>query len=468
VRDDRHLLERTRVLSGRHSVSAFAGAALAAACLGAIASGCGSSTSAAGTSPPPMNWTRGQTVVSIEFDDGSADQFGVRSILASHHIKGTFFINSGHLINSYHMTWQQVHRLYAEGNEIAGHTVLHQHLTALSSAEARREVCNDRSTLLRQGFAVADFAFPYGDYNAATQAIPQECGYNSARWILGVYSPSCQRASCPFAESIPPVDPYLTRTPQNILETDSLANIEGYVTQAQQHGGGWVQIVFHHICDQCDTYAVTEPVFREFIDWLAGQKNTTTATIRQVIGGPLQPAVAGPESVNLPGPNLLRNPSLEQASPQETPTGQRVLAPTGWETDSYGTNSAQWTRTTDAHSGRYAESVDVTSLTSGAAQLLSKMDLGEYAPVPTVGHTYDVSAYYKSTVPAMFYIYTRDQLGEWNWWKNSSVLPASSKWTKGAFTTPPIPAGMTGISVGLGIAQKGTLTMDDFSLSPGE
>lgn len=35
-------------------------------------------------------------------------------------MKGTFFINSGNLINSYHMTWSQVHELYAEGNEIAG------------------------------------------------------------------------------------------------------------------------------------------------------------------------------------------------------------------------------------------------------------------------------------------------------------------------------------------------------------
>jgi peptidoglycan/xylan/chitin deacetylase (PgdA/CDA1 family) len=465
VRDDRRLRERTRVLS-RRSVSALAGAALAVACLGAIASGCGSTTTAADTTnPPPMNWTRGQTVVSIEFDDGSAEQYGARSILASHKMKATFFINSGTLINSYHMTWAQVHQLYAEGNEIAGHTVLHQHLTALSAAEARREVCDDRSSLLRQGFAVADFAYPYGDYNTTVQSIPQECGYNSARWILGVYSPSCQRASCPFAESIPPVDPYLTRSPQNVLATDSLANIEGYVTQAQQHGGGWVQIVFHHICNQCDTYAVTEPVFREFIGWLAAQKNTTTATIRQVIGGPLQPAVAGPDPVNLPGSNLLHNPSLEQASVGESATGQRLLTPTGWEATSFGSNTVQWTRTTEAHSGGYAERLDVTSLTSGAARLLSKMDLGEYAPTPTVGHDYYVSAYYKSTAPVLFYIYTRDQLGEWNWWGNSHLLPRSSTWTKGAFTTQPIPAGTTGISVGLGIEQKGTLTMDDFSLS---
>src|SRR5215831_4955656 len=98
-----------------------------------------------------MSWTPGQTVVSIEFDDGSADQFPIRSILAAHNIKATFFINSGTLFNSYHMTWSQVHELFAEGNEIAGHTVLHPHLTALSTEEAKREICNDRSALLSQG-----------------------------------------------------------------------------------------------------------------------------------------------------------------------------------------------------------------------------------------------------------------------------------------------------------------------------
>ena len=74
---------------------------------------------------------------------------------------------------------------------------------------------------------------------------------------------------------------------------------------------------------------------------------------------------------------------------------------------------------------------NVTSFTSGAARLLSHQDQGEYAPTPTVGDNYDVNAYYKSTVPVLFYVYTRDQIGGWNFWTTSGFLPASSELEQG-------------------------------------
>ncbi len=441
---------------------AWIGAGLIVACLCAAPMvGCGSGSAPADAmSYPQMIWTPGQTVVSIEFDDAIAEQFGVRSILSSHKIKATFFINSGNLFTSYHMTWSQVHQLYSEGNEIAGHTVMHQHLTQLSTEEAKREICNDRTTLLNQHFPVTNFAYPYGDYNSTIKSLAQECGYDSARDVNGVRSPSCEEiASCPYAESIPPHDAYQTRTPRNILDTDTVATIEGYVTQAQQHGGGWVQLVFHHICNRCDTYAVTNSDFNEFINWLATKKNTSTATVQQVLGGPLQPAVSGPAPTNLPGPNLLHNPSLEEESQYNHGV------PAGWETTSYGTNTATFSRTTDAHSGSHAEHLEVINFRSGSARLFSRFDLGQYAPTPTAGKRYEASAYYKSTVPAQLSIYTRDQIGEWNFWTNGRPLPASSSWAQARFITPKIPTGVTGISVGLGIQQAGSVTMDDFSLS---
>ncbi|MCW3058035.1 MAG: polysaccharide deacetylase, partial [Solirubrobacterales bacterium] len=407
---------------------------------------------------PPMKSTPGQTVVSIEFDDGAADQYLARPILAAHNMKATFFINSAVDLNSYHMTWSQIHDLYSDGNEIGGHTLDHPHLVTLSADEAAREICNDRVNLLSQGFPATDFAYPYGDEGSAVRAQVQQCGYNSGRWIKGIFSPVCdEEPVCPFAESIPPAEPYKTRTPQNVLVTDSLANVERYVTQAQQHGGGWVQLVFHHICNQCDTYSTTEANFTTLLDWLATQQNTTTATVQQVIGGSVQPAVNGPAPVNLPGPDLLHNPSLEADV-----NGDSV--PDGWEAASFGTNTVTWARTTDAHSGTSAERLDMSNFQGGAARLLSRQDQGEYAPTPTVGDNYDVGSYYKSTAPVLFYIYIRNQMGEWRWWTNSGLLPASSGWRKATFTTAPIPAGTTGISVGLGIQQAGSVTVDDLAL----
>ena len=82
--------------------------------------------------------------------------------------------------------------------------------------------------------------------------IVQGCGYNSRPDVKG----SCRRAAATAAnaESIPPANPYDTRTSDNITSDMSLATIEGEVTQAQQNGGGWVQLVFHHVCTGCDLY----------------------------------------------------------------------------------------------------------------------------------------------------------------------------------------------------------------------
>src|SRR5215475_14732769 len=61
-----------------------------------------------------------------------------------------------------------------------------------------------------------------------------------------------------FAETIPPLDPYATRTPADPKQGTTLSTIEGYVTAAEQNGGGWVQLTFHHICNSCDAYSITE------------------------------------------------------------------------------------------------------------------------------------------------------------------------------------------------------------------
>jgi uncharacterized protein (DUF2267 family) len=67
------------------------------------------------------------------------------------------------------------------------------------------------------------------------------------------------------------------------------------VTAAEQHGGGWVQLVFHHLCDGCDAYSITPANFQALLDWLQPRAATGTVveTTTQVVGGPLQPPVPG-------------------------------------------------------------------------------------------------------------------------------------------------------------------------------
>jgi hypothetical protein len=77
-------------------------------------------------------------------------------------------------------------------------------------------------------------------------------------------------------------------------EGTTVATIEGYVTAAAQHGGGWVQLVFHHICNQCDAYSITALDFQALLDWLQANApaGTVVETTAQVIGGPFQPPAA--------------------------------------------------------------------------------------------------------------------------------------------------------------------------------
>jgi peptidoglycan/xylan/chitin deacetylase (PgdA/CDA1 family) len=214
------------------------------------------------------------TVVTLGFDDGDRTQYQVGPILASHGMHATFYINSGEVgSSSYYMTWSQIHDLAADGNEIAGHTLTHPNLTQLTPEEQRRQICDDRTNLLNQGFSpVVSFAYPYDKYNSTTTSIVQECGYTTGRRVGGL---DC--CGYPVAETIPPLDPFITRTPEAIGSTTSLATMESYVTQAEQSGGGWMQLVFHLVCDGCATLSINPSQLSAFLDWLEPRAASGTA-----------------------------------------------------------------------------------------------------------------------------------------------------------------------------------------------
>ena len=230
------------------------------------------------------------TVVTLQFDDGNADQYATLAVLNPHGMHATYYINSGPIGDADHMSWAQLTDLAAAGHEIAGHTVTHANLKKLKTGPARQEVCGDRVALFSHGFAPVSFAYPFGSFDAVAKQVVAACGYNSGRGVSGVNG---RRV---FAETIPPADAYATRTPANVKSGTTLATIQGYVTGAEQHGGGWVQIVIHHVCDRCDAYSITLADFTALVEWLAARAAAGTGTVVQttaeVIGGPVLPPVA--------------------------------------------------------------------------------------------------------------------------------------------------------------------------------
>jgi peptidoglycan/xylan/chitin deacetylase (PgdA/CDA1 family) len=235
-----------------------------------------------------------RTIVSLQWDDGSAHQIAVRRILRIHGFHATFFINSDRIDTPGFMTWDQVAALASDGNEIAGHTLKHQGLPHLTVPLQRHQICDDRVALFAHGFRVTSFAYPYGSLSERTERIVEACGYNSGRGVYGVLSSGCDTGDpCPAAEKIPPPDPYFTRTTEAPVQDTTLATLKEYVRVAERHHGGWVQIFFHKVCGGCDEYSTRLSILRAFFRWLEPRsaRGTVVRTVDAVIGGTVKPPV---------------------------------------------------------------------------------------------------------------------------------------------------------------------------------
>jgi peptidoglycan/xylan/chitin deacetylase (PgdA/CDA1 family) len=233
---------------------------------------------ALGLTGAPAAHATSTTVVTIQFDDGYADQFQAMEILGSLH--ATFYINSGFIGDADHLSWDDVRALEAGGNEIAGHTIFHTNVKKLKLVPATHAICDDRAAIAAEvDNDPVSFAYPFGSFNARAKGVVASCGYTSGRGVSGVTDRKV------FAETIPPLDPYATRTPPNPKQGTTLATIESYVTAAEDNGGGWVQLVFHHVCDQCDAYSITPDNLAALAAWLQprAQNGTVVMTTAQVM-----------------------------------------------------------------------------------------------------------------------------------------------------------------------------------------
>ena len=325
------------------------------------------------------------TIVSLTFDDSDEDQYtNALPALESHDMHGTFYAITGQVgVDSGSLTLPQLQTMYNAGNEIGGHTVLHPNLTQISTAEATREICDSRDTLLNWGFPVTDFAYPYSASNSTVEGIVKQCGYNSAREDGDITSPYGCVSGCPMAETIPPLDPYNIRAPQSIQDNWSLSQIEGLVTQAEDNGGGWTVLVFHHICDDaCNPYSVTPENFNALLSWLQTQ-NVSVETVAQVIGGPVQPAVNAPQVPPAPpGTNAVTNPSLATDDPYNA--GHPVLLDRQPQRERYGQLRR---RPNNAHTGSVRDRHHEL-LHERRREALIRQDLGQCAPSVVPGDSY--------------------------------------------------------------------------------
>jgi peptidoglycan/xylan/chitin deacetylase (PgdA/CDA1 family) len=410
-----------------------------------------------------------RTVVSLTFDDGDADQMAAAQVLHRYRLPATFYIITGAVGTPGYMTLPDLRQLAADGNEIGGHTVSHLRLTALTTAEARRQVCESRSILARWGYRAISFAYPGGASSLRTAAIVRDCGYTSGRGVVGLRAPGCP--GCAAVESIPPRHPWQLRTAGEVDSSWTLRDLQRTVIAAEGRGG-WLPLVFHHVCagSRCGGLAVRATVLDDFSRWLAQRQRLGTAvrTVGQVIGGPVRPTPSAAQAA----PHAIVNPSLESAaasgvvSPSlETTSAAPATIPRCWMAGGYGRNTVRWQRTTDSHGGRWGQRLTITGYHSGDAKLLPQFDLGQCSLPVRPGQSVTLGTWYQSTAQTQYSVYYRTWSGRWAYWMSSPYFPASPGWAHAQWATPPAPAGATGLSFGLALFSNGSLTTDSYSLA---
>lgn len=252
-----------------------------------------------------------RVVVTFGFDDGDLNQYTLayQRALEPHGMRGTFYINTENLASGPgFMTWAELADMGQNGQDIGGHTQHHIDLTSSSYSQQQKinEVCDDRQALVDHGFAATSFAYPFGAHDANAEAIVEACGYTDARRTGGI-----PLNGAPYAETIPPQDRYVTITwtaPTPTTSPIQLSDMKNAVNNAAANGGGWVQIVIHHVCSQThepENYGTCMGTFRPmeldtlnaFMDWLesSGQPagappRTQVQSVTEVINGPDQQA----------------------------------------------------------------------------------------------------------------------------------------------------------------------------------
>jgi peptidoglycan/xylan/chitin deacetylase (PgdA/CDA1 family) len=237
-----------------------------------------------------------KTVVSLTFDDAYKNQWRYAvPLLRSHHMNATFYVITADSDGPYQccMSWSQLRTLQGEGNDIGSHTIDHPNLTTLTAARITREVCGSRQDMLRNGIGDPEsFAYPFGSYNATAERVVARCGFTIARQGGGISS-SATTPGPPWAETLPPKHPEAVRT----IAVDGaspiqLSDLENYVTEAAAHGGGWLPITFHDVCDayapdyvHCmSTYGpIQDTVLGQFLNWLHGAGHTGGAPAGVVV-----------------------------------------------------------------------------------------------------------------------------------------------------------------------------------------
>jgi peptidoglycan/xylan/chitin deacetylase (PgdA/CDA1 family) len=135
--------------------------------------------------------------VVLTFDDGH-DDFAFRAVpvLEANGFTATNFVVPGFLGRSSYLSVAQLQSVAAAGMTIGAHTMHHVDLAVMAPAIADEEITRSRAMLQElTGQPVLDFAYPYGIFTPAVEAMVEGAGFRDA---ASTEAGTLQYASQPF------------------------------------------------------------------------------------------------------------------------------------------------------------------------------------------------------------------------------------------------------------------------------
>jgi peptidoglycan/xylan/chitin deacetylase (PgdA/CDA1 family) len=249
-----------------------------------------------------------KTAVALTFDDQYKGVYTyLRPMLRAHGMNITIYTITSDSVSPFPccMSYAQLRTMQSEGDDVGGHGRDHLDLTDPNTTYDQKvaDVCNGRQDLLDNGiYDPVSYAYPFGKYNAAAEAIVQSCGFATARQGGGLASTTTTPGPR-YADTLPPQDPYAMRAIDvDAPNAKSLTDMQNFVSAAASNAGGLLVMTFHEVCDQTSAdysscmstwSAVDTSVLGQFLDWLgnAGQSGGAPAgvsvqTVRGAINTP--------------------------------------------------------------------------------------------------------------------------------------------------------------------------------------
>jgi hypothetical protein len=110
--------------------------------------------------------------------------------------------------------------------------------------------------------------------------------------------------------------------------------------------------------------------------------------------------------------------------------------------------------------------VTIRGAPDGYAAIAQPLDQGGCSPAVTEGQRLRFAVQYRSDSYPRIVVWARNRQGGWAFWTDGPQLTPSSSFRGATWNLPPIPPGVTALSIGVALNGDGAMTVDSLKLRP--